>query len=146
MLLSSSFRDHHFAQATVLVGYKAIIISGGPESVYDPSAPKLDKEVSLRAVMPTDRLTLQLESFPRARRCAAVLAKQVLSLGKPVLGICYGMQLLNYHNDGTVEKGSIREDGQASISINVRPTRSCPMPSCAAYRMASPCSVTLRVV
>ena len=33
------------------------------------------------------------------------------------MGICYGMQLLNFHFDGTVEHGLIREDGQQPISL-----------------------------
>ena len=41
---------------------KAIILSGGPDSVNDPGAPDLNKDL--------------------------------LELGIPILGICYGMQLL----------------------------------------------------
>lgn len=65
--------------------YKALIISGGPESVYGPKAPAYNPEI--------------------------------FSLGIPVLGICYGQQLINYVHGGTVEKKSVREDGQFEIEV-----------------------------
>ncbi|MCK5476747.1 MAG: glutamine-hydrolyzing GMP synthase [Candidatus Aenigmarchaeota archaeon] len=43
--------------------------------------------------------------------------KNVFDLGIPVLGICYGMQLMNYHFGGTVEKKARREDCQMQIQI-----------------------------
>lgn len=69
-----------------LQNYAAIIISGGPQSVYSHSAPAYDK--------------------------------QLLKIGKPVLGICYGMHLLIYDGGGTVAKQSRREDGSCQISID----------------------------
>jgi GMP synthase (glutamine-hydrolysing) len=69
-----------------LQGYDAIILSGGPESVYAPDSPKPD---------------------PRVLHC-----------GKPILGICYGMQLINQAFGGSVEKKGMREDGQFSIDID----------------------------
>lgn len=65
--------------------YKAIIISGGPQSVDGEDAPKFDPEI--------------------------------FSLGLPILGICYGMQLLNYATGGTVKAKAIREDGTCEIDI-----------------------------
>ena len=47
-----------------------IILTGGPNSVYDESSPKCGREL--------------------------------FSLGIPVLGICYGVQLMAYLNGGTV--------------------------------------------
>uniref|UniRef100_A0A1I7THS9 GMP synthase (glutamine-hydrolyzing) n=1 Tax=Caenorhabditis tropicalis TaxID=1561998 RepID=A0A1I7THS9_9PELO len=69
-----------------LGGFKAIIISGGPNSVYDPEAPTID---------------------PKIFNC-----------GLPVLGICYGFQLMNRINGGSVTREQIREDGACEIKIN----------------------------
>lgn len=41
----------------------------------------------------------------------------LLKTQKPVLGICYGMQLLAYHLDGQVDPGTEREYGPAQISL-----------------------------
>ena len=64
----------------------AIILSGGPSSVYDAGAPKL----------------------PPA----------VMALGVPVLGICYGTQLLAHALGGKVEKSDHREYGAATLTID----------------------------
>src|SRR5260370_9778800 len=42
----------------------------------------------------------------------------VLALGIPVLGICYGMQWIMYTLGGTVEKAERREYGPAPLSID----------------------------
>ena len=43
---------------------------------------------------------------------------EVYSLGVPVLGICYGMQLMAHQMGGSVEKASQREYGPATIDID----------------------------
>ena len=40
---------------------------------------------------------------------APALSKQILDSGVPVLGICYGLQLLSYHFKGKVGGGKTRE-------------------------------------
>ncbi|MHB9031613.1 MAG: glutamine-hydrolyzing GMP synthase [Anaerolineae bacterium] len=65
---------------------KGIILSGGPNSVYDPGAP--------------------------------YLADHVLNLNVPILGICYGMQLLTFKLGGKVAPSSSREYGPAAITID----------------------------
>jgi GMP synthase (glutamine-hydrolysing) len=71
--------------ASELAQYRAVIISGGPESVYGEHAPKYDPAL--------------------------------FSLKVPILGICYGMQLMNYAAGGTVERKSMREDGPSVITV-----------------------------
>lgn len=62
-----------------------IILSGGPNSVYEAAAPGL----------------------PEA----------VLALGVPVLGICYGMQLLTRALGGEVRPGVSREYGATEVTV-----------------------------
>eukprot|EP00126_Sphaerothecum_destruens_P010200 Sdes_comp20689_c1_seq1m16225 len=45
---------------------------------------------------------------------------EIFSLGIPILGICYGMQLMNSTFGGTVEKKSQREDGQELIQVEAK--------------------------
>ncbi len=42
----------------------------------------------------------------------------IFSLDIPVLGVCYGMQLMNYSSGGKVIKGTTREDGPCTIDVN----------------------------
>ena len=46
---------------------------------------------------------------------APALSKQILDSGVPVLGICYGLQLLSYHFKGKVGGGKTREYGKTKI-------------------------------
>ncbi len=77
----------HDAKAATLADpeIKGIILSGGPRSVHEAGAPRLDLEV--------------------------------LGLGKPILGICYGMQLLNWLCEGTVVSATQREYGRATVEV-----------------------------
>ena len=65
--------------------FQAIILSGGPNSVHESSAPTIDE--------------------------------RIFSSEKPVLGVCYGMQLMSHNLGGRVEAGEIREFGGAEIKI-----------------------------
>src|SRR5690349_5838592 len=67
------------------IGPKAIVLSGGPQSVYDPAAPKSDPAL--------------------------------FELGVPVLGICYGEQLMAQQLGGKVEPSNEREYGPAELEI-----------------------------
>lgn len=49
---------------------------------------------------------------------ALLYDKAVFEMGKPVLGICYGMQMLTEVFGGTVARGKVREDGQDEIDID----------------------------
>jgi len=63
---------------------RALILSGGPASVFDRQALHPDPEA--------------------------------LKLGVPILGICYGMQLLVHHFGGTVNQADRREYGRAHLT------------------------------
>ena len=63
-----------------------IILSGGPASVLDEGAPRIDP--------------------------------QVFALGVPVLGICYGMQLMAHLLGGTIERGVQREYGRTEVRMD----------------------------
>jgi GMP synthase (glutamine-hydrolysing) len=64
---------------------KALILSGGPASVYDEAAPRADPAIWSGSI--------------------------------PVLGICYGLQLMAYDLGGEVTPATRREYGPASVTI-----------------------------
>ncbi len=64
---------------------RGIILSGGPNSVYDEGAPTAEKGL--------------------------------LDLGVPILGLCYGMQLLTQLAGGSVVGAARREYGRAMITV-----------------------------
>ena len=66
-------------------GYKGIIFSGGPNSVYAEKALRCDPDI--------------------------------FSLGIPVLGICYGAQLMAHLLGGTVQQSDAREYGNTMVHV-----------------------------
>ena len=64
---------------------KGIILSGGPNSVYEENSLTIDDEI--------------------------------FNLGIPVLGICYGMQLMQHKLGGKVESATSREYGAHNIDV-----------------------------
>lgn len=48
---------------------------------------------------------------------------EIFECGLPILGICYGMQLLNHHYGGQVASLATREDGQDAVQISTQ----CPL-------------------
>ncbi len=67
-------------------GYKGIIFTGGPNSVYDPASPHYTKDI--------------------------------LDLGIPILGICYGCQLIAWMCGGEVSTAPVSEYGKIEISAS----------------------------
>jgi GMP synthase (glutamine-hydrolysing) len=65
---------------------KGLILSGGPSSVYEPNAPKLNPHI--------------------------------LELNLPILGLCYGHQLLAQLTGGKVEPAACKEYGIAKVAID----------------------------
>ena len=63
---------------------QGIILSGGPNSVFEEGAPGIDPEI--------------------------------FNLGVPVLGVCYGMQLMSQQLGGAVEPGTEREYGKTEMT------------------------------
>ena len=64
---------------------KGIILSGGPNSVFEAGAPGIDRAI--------------------------------FDLGVPVLGVCYGMQLMSQELGGKVQPGERREYGKTEMTV-----------------------------
>ncbi len=83
----SEILPHDVSREAILkLNPRGIILSGGPNSVYDPGAP--------------------------------ALSDFLLDLNVPILGICYGMQLLAHNLGGRVEKSDHREYGSATLYVD----------------------------
>ena len=65
---------------------KGIILTGGPNSCYEPDSPTYTKEL--------------------------------FELGIPVLGLCYGAQLMMHVLGGKVEKAPVREYGKTEVMVD----------------------------
>lgn len=65
---------------------KGIILTGGPNSCYEPDSP--------------------------------TYAKELFELGIPILGICYGAQLMSHVLGGCVKKAQVREYGKTEVIID----------------------------
>ncbi|WP_396653114.1 glutamine-hydrolyzing GMP synthase [Metabacillus arenae] len=55
--------------------------------------------------------------------------ERIFDLGIPVLGICYGMQLMTHYLGGKVEPASNREYGKATINVEGTPSMFTGLPS-----------------
>ncbi len=76
---------HTTAKELKRLNPKGIILSGGPNSVYEDGAPVCDPEI--------------------------------WKLGLPVLGVCYGMQLMAHQLGGVVKPAEIKEFGRATLTV-----------------------------
>lgn len=68
------------------LGYKGVIFSGGPNSVYAENAPKCDKKL--------------------------------FEIGVPVLGICYGAQMMANLCGGKVSSSEVKEYGNTEVDFD----------------------------
>ncbi|MDA8270235.1 MAG: glutamine-hydrolyzing GMP synthase [Actinomycetota bacterium] len=95
-LIARRIREHHVYSEIVSneIAYeellerrpKGIVLSGGPKSVNEPGAPRLDR--------------------------------RILEMGIPILGICYGAQLIAAELGGVVEKNTKGEYGRVELSAS----------------------------
>ncbi|HAS38712.1 MAG TPA: GMP synthase (glutamine-hydrolyzing) [Ruminococcaceae bacterium] len=67
-------------------GYKGIIFTGGPNSVFDMESPHYTKDI--------------------------------LDIGVPILGICYGCQLMAWMGDGKVSGAPVSEYGKIELQLS----------------------------
>lgn len=70
---------------------KGIILTGGPNSCYEPDSPTYTEEL--------------------------------FKLGIPVLGLCYGAQLMSHVLGGKVEKAEVREYGKTEVIIDKKESK-----------------------
>ena len=78
--------DYKIAEIKSNSSIQGIVLSGGPNSVFEENSPQVDPEI--------------------------------FNLGIPILGICYGMQLMAKHLGGEVKKGTKHEYGSANLIID----------------------------
>jgi len=85
-IVPSSITTEEIREINLRLNVKGMILSGGPSSVYERDAPKIDP--------------------------------QILNLGIPILGLCYGHQLIAYLLGGEVKRGARQEYGLAYVTID----------------------------
>jgi len=72
----------------------------------------LDTALSVRGlILSGSPASIRMEDAPR-------LGKGVLGLGFPILGLCYGHQLVAYMHGGDVRMGERREYGIAEVTVD----------------------------
>ena len=69
------------------MGAKALVLSGGPNSIFEDQAPQVDPEI--------------------------------FNLDIPILGVCYGLQIIAQHYEGRVVPGETREYGPMGIQFPI---------------------------
>jgi len=79
--------DYDYAKIKNDTSISAIILSGGPNSIYDQNSPTIDPKI--------------------------------FELGIPVLGICYGLQLMGHLLGGKVEAANSREYGRSLLTQEI---------------------------
>lgn len=84
----AEIRSYHNTtlQQILSEGYKGVIFTGGPNSVYDSQSPHFDPEI--------------------------------MNAGIPVLGICYGSQLMAFMGGGKVETAPVSEYGHTDVEVD----------------------------
>ncbi|MDO4800046.1 MAG: glutamine-hydrolyzing GMP synthase, partial [Bacillota bacterium] len=70
---------------------RGLILTGGPNSVYEEGAPQLDE--------------------------------RLYEMGLPILGICYGMQLMTHQLGGVVERAAQQEYGKVTLNQTTADSR-----------------------
>ena len=78
---------------------------------YDMSLEKI-KEMNPKGIIFTGGPDVVFEDG--APRCS----KEIFELGIPVLGICYGAQLMSYLLDGVVKKAVVSEYGHTEVDVD----------------------------
>jgi len=85
-IVPPSITPEEIQEINLHLNVKGIILSGGPSSVYEHDAPKIDP--------------------------------QILNSGIPMLGLCYGHQIIAYLSGGEVKRGARQEYGIAYVTID----------------------------
>ena len=85
-IVPPSVTEEEIGEINLRLNVRGMILSGGPSSVYELDAPKINP--------------------------------QILNLGIPTLGLCYGHQLIAYLLGGEVKRGAKQEYGVAYVTID----------------------------